>query len=101
MPPKEPQSFDFETMAIVLYALGKGGVKLGGAHYKMMSDATNGARGPDSFNHQFRAVKKRADELAAGSSDTPPPKKAKPATPASGKKRSESLEDDLHESARY
>nr|POF26137.1 hypothetical protein CFP56_22285 [Quercus suber] len=63
MPPKE-QTFDFETMAIVLYAMGQSGLKLGTSHYKMMSDATGNQRGHDSFNHQFRAVKKRADEIA-------------------------------------
>jgi len=56
------QTFDFETMAVVLYAMLESGVTLGAKHYSMMS-AIDGKRGPDSLNHQFRKVKARAKEL--------------------------------------
>ena len=96
------QTFSFETMAVVLYAMQESGVTLGGKHYEMM--AAISGKGKDSFNHQFRKVKARAKELFDQAKDgtlptaptTPAKKKigkAKNATPAtgggtSGKKRS-------------
>lgn len=61
--PTNTQTFDFETMAVVLYAMLEASVTLGDRHYQMMSDAVDGARGKDGFNHQFRRVKARAREL--------------------------------------
>nr|POF12930.1 hypothetical protein CFP56_10079 [Quercus suber] len=93
MPPKE-QTFDFETMAIVLYVMSQGGIKLGSAHYKMMSDATGNERGHDSFNHQFRAVKKRADEIASQVGVTPRKEGQKAAKVESDvKKRAKAIAD--------
>ncbi|KAK3686278.1 hypothetical protein LTR37_019961 [Vermiconidia calcicola] len=62
------QQFDFETMAVVLYAMAESGVSLGMKHYEMMS-AVDGTRGKDSFNHQFRKVKARAKELQEQAKD--------------------------------
>jgi hypothetical protein len=56
------QTFDFETMAVVLYAMAESGVTLGTKHYEMMS-AMDGKRGAHGFQHQFRKVKARAKEL--------------------------------------
>jgi len=58
----ERQFFDFETMAVVLYAMLESGVILGKEHFSMMS-AIDGTRGPDGFSHQFRKVKVRAKEI--------------------------------------
>lgn len=55
------QTFSFETMAVVLYAMQESGVTLGMKHYEMM--AAISGKGKDSFNHQFRKVKARAKEL--------------------------------------
>ncbi|KAK5129143.1 hypothetical protein LTR08_003808 [Meristemomyces frigidus] len=57
------QTFDFETMAIVVYVMQKHKIPMGKDVFKMMSDA-DGKRGPDGFQHQFRHVKKRAGEIA-------------------------------------
>lgn len=59
---KPEQTFTFETMAVVLYAMLESGITLGGDHYKLMS-AVDGKRTTDSFQHQFRKVKARAKEL--------------------------------------
>ncbi|KAK4560663.1 hypothetical protein LTR86_005241 [Recurvomyces mirabilis] len=81
-PSTEPtqQTFDFETMAVVLYAMLESGVSLCGKHYEMMS-AVDGSRGKDAFNHQFRKVKARAKELqdqAKKGGDVGTPVKGKP-----------------------
>ena len=57
------QTFDFETMAIVVYVMQKHNITMGKDVFKMMS-AADGKRGPDGFQHQFRHVKKRATEIA-------------------------------------
>ena len=68
------QTFDFETMAIVVYVMQKNNITMGKEVFKMMS-AADGKRGPDGFQHQFRNVKKRAteiaEEVAGGNSGTP------------------------------
>ena len=60
--PAESQSFDFETIAVVLYAMLETGTGLGEKHYAMMS-AIDGKRTKSAFEHQFRKVKARAKEL--------------------------------------
>ncbi|KAK4540823.1 hypothetical protein LTR36_008900 [Oleoguttula mirabilis] len=87
------QTFDFETVAVVLYAMLESGVTLGSKHYQMMS-AVDGNRGPDSFNHQFRKAKARAKELQEQANKGgvgEPVKKtkggSKGATPATGEKK--------------
>ncbi|KAK5117654.1 hypothetical protein LTR62_005077 [Meristemomyces frigidus] len=62
MPPKFDGGFDFETMAVVLYAMLESGVTLGNKHYDTMS-AADGSRGRAAFEHQFRKVKARAKAL--------------------------------------
>lgn len=60
------QTFDFETMAVVLYALKEAKCTLGSKHYDMMSKASSksgGSQSSNSFNHKFRAVKQRANDL--------------------------------------
>lgn len=95
MPPKaDPDSFDFETMAVVLYAMLESGTVLGSPHYEMMA-SVSGSRTKSSFEHQFRKVKARAKELQeqvksgalpAGAGAAP---KGPPRTPGgSGRKRS-------------
>jgi hypothetical protein len=76
------QTFDFETMAVVLYAMAESGVTLGMKHYEMMAKA-DGTRGKDGFNHQFRKVKARAKELQEQAKNgTLGDGKAAPAKPA-------------------
>lgn len=58
------QSFDFETMSIVVYVLLKHNITMGNDVFKMMS-AADGKRGEAGFQHQFRKVKKRAGEILA------------------------------------
>lgn len=68
MAPKEAageQTFDFETMAVVLYAMLESGVTLGNNHYALMSAADSKGRTANSFQHSFRKVKNRAKELQA------------------------------------
>ena len=85
------QTFSFETMAVVLYAMQKSGVTLGTKHFEMM--AAISGKGKDSFNHQFRKVKARAKELGEQAKDGTLPAAASTPTkkggaPGSGKKRS-------------
>lgn len=58
----DEQTFNFETMAVVLYCVLESGVTLGDKHYQMMS-AVDGDRSASAFQHQFRKVKARAKEL--------------------------------------
>ncbi|CAK4032040.1 Hypothetical predicted protein [Lecanosticta acicola] len=57
------QTFDFETIALVIYAMLESGVTLGVNHYGLMSAADPKGRTASSFEHSFRNVKKRAKEL--------------------------------------
>ncbi|KAF2229326.1 hypothetical protein EV356DRAFT_493992 [Viridothelium virens] len=62
--PKSDKTFSFDTIAVLLAVMESHSVKLGSKHYQMMS-ALDGKRGYNSFQHEFREVKKRAAELAA------------------------------------
>lgn len=93
MPPKEKgaaQVFTFETMACVLAVMDAKGATLGNKAYELMA-TLDGDRSASAFQHQFRAVKKRGQELVAAlNEDTPKPKtpkSAKKAPTSTGKKR--------------
>ena len=94
MAPKDAagQTFDFDTIAVVLYAMQDGGIVLGSKHFELMSAIDPKGRTKSSFEHQFRAVKARAKELqaqaqGAGGTPTPTPTPAKAKAKASGGKR--------------
>ncbi len=81
-------TFSFETVAVLVAALERGGVKLGMSHYTLMASLA-GNRTASSFDHGFRKVKARARELAeqeGGGGGTPGPTPTKAKTP--GRKRS-------------
>lgn len=91
--PKEKldgRSFTFETMACVLAVLESKGATLSGKAYDLMAQL-DGKRTTAAFQHQFRAVKTRAKELAAqldGGAAVPRKRKgAKKSTSVVGKKR--------------
>ncbi|KAK1073222.1 hypothetical protein LTR74_001931 [Friedmanniomyces endolithicus] len=89
------QTFSFETVAVLVAALERGGVKLGMSHYTLMASLA-GNRTASSFDHGFRKVKARARELAgqegsAGAGGTPGPMPTKAKTP--GRKRKGKQED--------
>ena len=87
------QTFSFETVAVLVATLISKGGTLGMEDYKFMS-SLDGTRGASSFDHQFRKVKARAQELKAkmdGGEVGTPVKKAKgiskKATPGDGEKK--------------
>ena len=91
--------FTFDTVAVLCSVILTNGGKIGIGAYDQMS-ALDGKRTANSFQHEFRAVLKRARELSESSKDTKPkPVIATPKTPksspgknktgsGSGKKRS-------------
>ncbi|KAI9709357.1 MAG: hypothetical protein M1820_003477 [Bogoriella megaspora] len=54
--------FPFETVAVLLAVMKRHGINLSTADYKVMS-ALDGKRGWNGFQHEFRAVQKRANEI--------------------------------------
>ncbi|KAK1069347.1 hypothetical protein LTR74_004913 [Friedmanniomyces endolithicus] len=94
----DTQTFSFETVAVLVAALEKGGVKLGMSHYTLMASLSGGSRSASSFDHGFRKVKARARKLAGpeggggGGTPGPTPTKAK-AAEAAGRKRKGKQED--------
>jgi len=60
---KETKSFSFETVATIVAALQSQGKSLGNREYEMMAEL-DGTRTASSFEHSFRAVKKRAQEIS-------------------------------------
>lgn len=99
---KNTQSFSFETVAVLVAVLKDKGGNLSMKDYEQMA-ALDGTRSASGFDHLFRKVKSRANELLAeknGTAPATPKKKAngkgKTGTPATGestgaKKRSKSL----------
>ena len=88
---KADAQFTFETIACALAVMDSKGSSLGNKAYELMSKL-DGKRSASSFEHQFRAVKARAKELAAElsneSANATTPKSAKKAPASAGKKRS-------------
>ncbi|KAI6903560.1 hypothetical protein D0869_12527 [Hortaea werneckii] len=60
---KDNKTFTFETVATVVAALQSQGKTLGNREYELMA-ALDGTRSASSFEHSFRAVKKRAQEIS-------------------------------------
>ncbi|KAH9828030.1 hypothetical protein Tdes44962_MAKER02580 [Teratosphaeria destructans] len=85
-------SFSFDTVAVLVAVLNQKGVSIGMKEFKMMS-ALDGERGASSFDHQFRAVKKRANELKAQLGDGAQASPAK-ATPRKGGKKAAGGEEE-------
>lgn len=87
---KTDAQFSFETIACVLAVMEGKGNSLGSKAYKMMAKL-DGNRTESSFEHQFRAVKARAKELAAEKENESPaattPKSTKKTPVSTGKKR--------------
>ena len=90
---KAGKTFTFDTIAVLLAAMENHGVSLGRKDYDLMS-ALDGKRGPDGFQHEFRAVKKRALELCsevkAGKEFTPVKKSKGPTAKESALSKTES-----------
>jgi len=82
------KSFSFETVAVLCCIILKNGT-IGGAQYDVMS-ALDGKRTASAFQHEFRAVLKRARELKESLDEegVPPPvtpKKARTGSDANKK----------------
>lgn len=60
---KENKSFSFETVATIVAALQSQGKALGNKEYELMAEL-DGTRSASSFEHSFRSVKKRAQEIS-------------------------------------
>ncbi|KAI7489141.1 hypothetical protein KC351_g1559 [Hortaea werneckii] len=60
---KEKKSFSFETVATIVAALQSQGKALGNKEYELMAEL-DGTRSASSFEHSFRSVKKRAQEIS-------------------------------------
>ncbi|RMY72030.1 hypothetical protein D0863_04768 [Hortaea werneckii] len=60
---EKDKSFSFETVATIVAALQSQGKTLGNREYEMMAEL-DGTRSASSFEHSFRAVKKRAQEIS-------------------------------------
>jgi len=58
----EQKNFSFETVAVLCAVLQSNGGTIGTAYYDLMS-ACDGKRTACSFQHEFRAVLKRAREI--------------------------------------
>ncbi|TKA30587.1 hypothetical protein B0A54_15172 [Friedmanniomyces endolithicus] len=89
----DTQTFSFETVAVLVAALERGGVKLGMSHYTLMASLSGGSRSASSFDHGFRKVKARARELAGregAGTPGPTPGKGKTGGNGGGRKRSKS-----------
>jgi len=95
----EQKTFSFETVAVLCAAIMSNGGTIGSAYYDLMS-ACDGKRTACSFQHEFRAVLKRAREIKdnMGGPGTiqpvaPVPKgsRARKTAPNAGKKRGRSL----------
>lgn len=90
------QTFSFETVAVLVAILKEKSGNLGMKDYELMA-SLDGTRTASGFDHMFRKVKSRANELLdaknKGALPATPVKKpaarAKSATPATGKSASE------------
>ncbi|KAI7187221.1 hypothetical protein KC363_g6133 [Hortaea werneckii] len=60
---KDNKYFSFETVATIVAALQSQGKPLGNREYALMAEL-DGTRTASSFEHSFRAVKKRAQEIS-------------------------------------
>ncbi|KAI7544313.1 hypothetical protein KC331_g6886 [Hortaea werneckii] len=60
---KDNKTFTFETVATVVAALQSKGKTLGNREYELMAEL-DGTRSASSFEHSFRAVEKRAQEIS-------------------------------------
>ncbi|KAI6796299.1 hypothetical protein KC332_g12612 [Hortaea werneckii] len=60
---KDNKYFSFETVATIVAALQSQGKSLGNREYALMAEL-DGTRTASSFEHSFRAVKKRAQEIS-------------------------------------
>lgn len=60
-PSKTPQTFSFEVVAVLLTKVRETGIGMSSLYERMA--AVDGQRTASSFEHQFRAVMKRAEEL--------------------------------------
>ncbi|KAI7247541.1 hypothetical protein KC343_g6552 [Hortaea werneckii] len=60
---EKDKSFSFETVATIVAALQSQGKTLGNREYEMMA-GLDGTRSASNFEHSFRAVKKRAQEIS-------------------------------------
>lgn len=86
---KNTQTFSFDTVAVLVAVIKDKGGSLGMKDYERMA-SLDGSRGASGFDHLFRKVKSRANELleANGAAPATPrkktPAKAKNGTPATG-----------------
>lgn len=79
----QEKSISTEAVAVLCAAVLANGGTIGGTQYKMMS-AVDGKRTASSFEHQFRAIIKRAREIK----DTMGTTGVQPVTPKASRSRS-------------